>query len=196
MLIQIPTLSTYLWVILQHYSYMITYSNHVSPNILATMGPNNQAKTNSLGLQWLLSGFSVNANSMSWCAQVSNLGIFCCPAICCHRDFAQNWLVMCSDKDQSKSVHKVLTSISLFVTFFTLFYFYSIFFSLRLLNTLVARTHGYTCSIIATHSTPISDSFHSLSMTRVLLLDLTHTFMTQHLGIYTSRYQPCLVART
>ena len=69
------------------------------------------------------------------------------------------------------------------IMFFTLLYFYSAFFPLQLLDTLVARTHGYTRSIIVTHSILIFDSFHFLSMTLVLLLDLTHTLMTQRPGI-------------
>ena len=51
------------------------------------------------------------------------------------------------------------------------------------LITLVARKHGHTHSSIATHFILISDSFHFLSMTQVLLLGLTHMFMTQHLDI-------------
>ena len=65
------------------------------------------------------------------------------------------------------------------VTFFT-FSPLLHFLSPWLLNTPATRTHGYTRFTIMTHSTLIFDSFTSLSMTPLLLLDLTHAFMTQH----------------
>ena len=87
------------------------------------------------------------------------------------------WLGLCT------FVKNYLKGVCYVFHLFTLLYFYSTFFPPWLLNILSARTHGYTRSTIVTHSTLIFDSFTSLSMTPSLLLDLTHTFLTQYLGI-------------
>ena len=57
------------------------------------------------------------------------------------------------------------------------------FSSPRLLNILTLRRHGRTRSTIMTHSYLYLWLTHFLSMTHLLLLDLTHTSLTQHLGI-------------
>ena len=56
-------------------------------------------------------------------------------------------------------------------------------FSLQFLNLLTSRTHGCTCSTIVTHFHSYLWLIHSLSMTQLLLLDLTHMFLTQRPGI-------------
>ena len=74
------------------------------------------------------------------------------------------------------------------VTFFTILYFYFTSFLLPLLNHLVTRTYGYTHNCLMTHPFFLSMTPLSLSLTHLLLLDMTHMFMTHHPGVWASSY--------